>query len=81
MLDKIDVIKFSPISLRVLPQKEIFFLIDFWRNIASNRQLQFIVEGVETSDIHEYLLEEEIFLQQGFYLDKPAPADQLKRKN
>lgn len=80
MLDKIDVIKFSPISLRVLSQKEIFFLIDFWRNIASNRKIQFIVEGVETSDIHEYLLEEEIFLQQGFYLDKPAPADQLKRK-
>nr|WP_207940317.1 EAL domain-containing protein [Enterococcus sp. DIV2402]MBO0463675.1 EAL domain-containing protein [Enterococcus sp. DIV2402] len=77
LLDKIDMIKLSYISLEKLPQKDISCLINFWSEIANKLGIDFVVEGVENINIHKYLLDNVICLQQGFYLSKPFSASKL----
>ncbi|MBE9897065.1 EAL domain-containing protein [Enterococcus casseliflavus] len=74
LLEYIDVIKFSTLSLKQLDSKEVLFLIEFWDKLSETRKVKLIVEGVDNHKIHHYLITKKIFLQQGYYLSKPIPT-------
>lgn len=77
LIENVDVIKFSTLSFKLLHPEEIFFLIDFWYKLSETRKVKLIIEGVEDYDMHHYLIDQKIFLQQGFYLGKPISTKKI----
>lgn len=43
-----------------------------WNSFAKKNHLQFIVEGIEDEQTMEFLREQGIYLQQGYYFGKPS---------
>ncbi len=46
-------------------------------NVAKGLQLDFIAEGVETQDQHDYLLKQGSCIVQGYYYSKPIEKNKL----
>lgn len=79
MFAYIDGIKFAMQNLRKTNDaQQLLERIDFWKKIADDHHLEFILEGVENQEESEYAFKQSgIFRQQGYYFGKPAlPQDE-----
>lgn len=77
LLDAVDVLKLSIISLKQTYQFEIISEINFWSEIAREHNTSFIVEGIDNCVMVTNLVEKGMFLQQGFILGQPEPISKL----
>ncbi|WP_155287530.1 GGDEF and EAL domain-containing protein [Lacticaseibacillus zhaodongensis] len=78
MFNYIDGIKFAMQNLRKTnDSKQLLERIAFWKKIAEQHNLEFILEGVENQEESDYSYRQSgIFRQQGYYFGKPAlPQD------
>ncbi|KRL78397.1 diguanylate cyclase [Secundilactobacillus paracollinoides] len=74
MFKYIDGIKFAIQNLRKTnAPDQLLERIGFWKNIANQNNLEFVLEGVETNDESQYSVDHYgIFRQQGYYFAKPS---------
>lgn len=78
MFAYIDGIKFAMQNLRKTNDaQQLLERIDFWKKIADDHHLEFILEGVENQEESAFAFKQSnIFRQQGYYFGKPAlPQD------
>lgn len=77
-----DVLKidksFLPITVDPMDQKYVMF--KYLVAMAQNLGLECIVEGVETIEHVKVLKENNCFLAQGFYFDKPLPKEEFETR-
>lgn len=66
-VENISTLKFSIFNFRHLPQEVLNAFIIAWRVFADHYQLRLVVEGVEEQHMSDYLYQNGIIWQQGYY--------------
>ena len=62
------------------PTNEKYVMFKYLVAMAQNLGLECIVEGVETVNHIRVLKENQCYMAQGFYFDKPLPKDEFERR-
>ena len=73
----IDTLKIDQTFVADLDSQDGEAIVDSILALASSLKLQVVAEGVETAEQMDYLMARECDLLQGFYFERPLPADQV----
>lgn len=63
-------LKFSLIHFKELSPATLASLLEGWRHVAKTYKKEFVVEGIESSQVSKYLSERGVCLQQGYLFGK-----------
>lgn len=66
-IESISCFKFSLLPFRKLDCRTIINFLNLWLQLAKKQKFTFIVEGVDSFHIMNFLFDNEIYLQQGYY--------------
>lgn len=73
-LPYIDQIKFSLIKYnsRLIEDETIQLFLKGWNSLAQKNKIELVVEGIENQETMNFLLSNNIYLQQGYFFGKPS---------
>lgn len=63
-------LKFSLLHFKELSTVTLVSLLEGWRHVAKTYKKEFVVEGIESSQVSKYLSEQGVCLQQGYLFGK-----------